>query len=449
MNPRLTLLLFASSSIVCSFAGCQPIAKPNQSAKATAANSLDRVSVGPPTKKTLQLFTEQPGRVEPFEETPILSKLPGYVGSVHTDIGDRVAKGQVLIRIAAPEYQDQLEQQKSLLGQAEAEIKQAEAALAAAEAAANSAKAMVAQADAGVDRTQAEYARWESEHLRMQQLVSKGSVTPKLADEVFSQFHAAQATKKEALASIESAKARHSESQAHVLTAQADIDAAKAKRSVAQAAVTHAETMLEYIELKSPFDGLVVGRNVDAGHYVQPAGSSSSQPLMKVANVNQVRVCVGIPESEAYFLNAGFDDPMAGDLATIFAPSLPRGNIEARVTRTSFQLDSQSRTLAAQIDINNAELKLMPGAFVTVKILLEQRENTLSLPITAIVRKGAETYCCVVTDSKIEQRLIELGLRVGDEVEIKSGLAGSETIVLLRAGSLAPGQVVEVLAKKS
>ena len=75
----------------------------------------------------------------------------------------KLPKVRLLIRIHAPEYNDQLEQKRGQLGQAEAQIKQAEAALVAAEAAANSSKAMVAQAEAGVGRSDADYMRWDSE----------------------------------------------------------------------------------------------------------------------------------------------------------------------------------------------------------------------------------------------------------------------------------------------
>ncbi len=56
--------------------------------------------------------------------------------------------------------------------------------------------------------------------------------------------------------------------------------------------------------------------------------------------------------------------------------------------------------------------------------------------------------CCVVVDGKIQHRSIELGLRAGDDVEIKSGLDGSENVVLVRAGSLQIGQQVEIIVKK-
>jgi HlyD family secretion protein len=450
MIKPLSIVSVVTISLLLAIGGCNSKEAAGLAADAAAASvsSLDRVTAGAPIKKTLQLFTEQPGRVVAFEETPILSKLPGYVESVQFDIGDKVAKGQVLVRIHAPEYKDQLEQKRGLLGQSEAQVKQAEAALVAAEAASNSSKSMVAQAEAGVGRTDAEYARWDSELKRIQQLVSKGSVTPKLADETSSQFQSADSARKEALALIESAKARQREAEANVLTAKADIDAAKAKLKVAQSDIAQAETMLTYTELTAPFDGFVTSRNVDAGHYVQPAGASNAKPLLTVSNVSKVRVFVNVPETEAAWVDAGFGKADAGDVVTILSPSLPTGKIEARVTRTSLQLDPQSRSLSAEIDLDNNELKLLPGAFVTSKMLLEQRKDVLTLPTGAIVKAADGTKCCVVIDGKIQHRPIELGLRAGDDVEIKSGLDGSETVVLLRAGSLQVGQSVEIIVKK-
>jgi hypothetical protein len=72
----------------------------------------------------------------------------------------------------------------------------------------------------------------------------------------------------------------------------------------------------------------------------------------------------------------------------------------------------------------------------------------MTLPTAAIVRNAGQTVCCVVVDGKIEHRTIALGLRVGDDVQVSSGLHGDEIVVLARAGSLQPGQAVEVLVKK-
>lgn len=406
---------------------------------------MERVLAGPPVRKTLEWISEQPGRVMAFEETPILAKVAGYVESVTVDIGDRVTKGQLLIQIQAPEYEDVVEQKRGLLGQAVAKVQQAEAALIAAHASAQSAAAMVALAEAAVGRAKAEQTRWKSENERIQQLVASSTVTAKLADETESQFQAAEAALAEVAATIESARAKHREAEAGIQKAGADIEVAKSQLRVAQADVNHAETMLSYTQLFAPFDGVVTSRKVDAGHFVQPAGSASGSQLLTIANLSKVRVVVDVPEQEAAYVDAGYDDTQGGDPVTILSSSLPGGKVETRLTRTSEKLDAQSRSLLALIDLDNRQNWLRPGGFVTVRIQLERRPDVLTLPLAAIVRQGSETICYQVVDGKVQPHPIELGLRVGDDVEILSGLSGDENVVLARANSLQPGQMIEVI----
>lgn len=429
--------------------GCQsPQGDVSDSDNRNSVSAVDRVPVGTPLRKTLQLYTEQPGRVAAFEQTPMFSKLAGYVEKVHVDIGDRVKTGQVLLSLSVPEYQDQLEQKRGLLAQAEAEVQQSEAALVAMKAAANSAKSMVTQAEASIGRTEGDYARWNSERNRIEQLVNTGSVTAKLGDEALHQFRAAEAAKKEALATVESAKSRFQEADANIEKSKSDIVAAKVNVRVAQANVSQAETMLGYTQLVAPFDGIVTNRNADTGHYVQPANVSGSQPLLTVSSSGKIRVFVDVPELEASLVTIGSGDDQTGDSATIRSQSLKDVVIEGRVTRSSWSLDAMNRSLTVEIDLPNEDDALLPGSYATVSILLEERDDVLTLPITAIVRDGQGTRCCVLVDGKIEFRPIKLGLHSGPDVEITSGLDGSEKVVMKEAASLTAGQNVEIIEPK-
>ena len=443
-SRRITVLILSGLLLIS--LGCQPPAATKSGlGNLDSASAPDRVSAAPPVRKTLKLYTEQPGRVAAFEQTLIFPKLAGYVEKVHVDIGDRVKAGQVLLTLSVPEYQDELEQKRGLLAQAEAEVQQSEAALVAMDAAANSAKSLVVQAEASIGRAEGDYARWDSERKRIEQLVTTGSVTAKLGDETLNQFRAAEAAKKEALASIESAKSRVQEAEANINKSKSDIVAAKAKVRVAQANVNQAQTMLGYSQLLAPFDGIVANRNADTGHYVQPASAAGSQPLLTVASSGKIRVFVDVPEMEASLVTAGYDDDQAGDPATIRSQSLKDVVVEGRVTRSSWSLNSMNRSLTAEIDLPNENGALLPGSYAMVTILLEQRDDVLTLPITAIVRDGQETRCCIVVDSEVEFRPIKLGLRSGPVVEIASGLDGSELVVLKGGESLMAGQSVEVI----
>ncbi len=171
-----------------------------------------------------------------------------------------------------------------------------------------------------------------------------------------------------------------------MLTAKADIDAAKAKLKVAQSDVAQAETMLTYTALTAPFDGFVTSRNVDAGHYVQPAGASNAKPIMTVAKRQQGACLCKRPETEAAWVVAGFGKADAGDVVTIlFALAPHRENRGAshleQVCNSILRADRFQRrsTLITTAQIASRSIR-------HTKMLLEQRQDVLSLPTGAIVK---------------------------------------------------------------
>jgi HlyD family secretion protein len=405
-----------------------------------AIAQVDRVTALPVTKKNLKLTTTQPGRMVAFEETAMTSKLSGFVEAVLVDIGDTVKKDQVLMRLSIPEMADELRQKEAMLSQAEAEIQQAESGVRAAKAVLETAAAGVDEAGAGKSRVLAEVERAKSEHARIQKLAASGTVTNKLADEMLSQLRAAEAAGLEIDAKVKSAEAAQRQAAANIEKAQADVGAAQARRSVAQANLGHVRTMMGYLEIKSPFDGVVVQRAVDTGRFVQPA-HSNALPLLVVAQTDKVRVCVEVPEMEASAIDAG----EKGDSALISIQSLGKKTIEGRVSRTAWGLDSSNRSLRVEIDVPNTDRFLRPGMYASVTITLDQRSDVMVLPLTAIIRKEEATGCCVVKDNKIEIRPIVLGLRSGPEVEILSGLQPGEVVVMARGEGLKDGQPVVVI----
>lgn len=449
-TQRFNQRLLITSMILFMAQGCAPTE--NQTTqlivKESSRSKLDRVTVGNPVKKTLKLYTEQPGHVEPYEQTPILSKIAGYIAEVQVDLGDIVKKGQLLLTISAPEYFEQINQKQAIYTQLKAQVIQSESAFAAAEAAAKSAQATVAEMKAKLAKCVADVTRWSSESTRINQLVQSGSVTSKVADETLSELQAAQATKQEALAAIDTAVALEQEAIAKKAIAKTDIDVANAKLGVAMADIQLAESMYEYTKIKSPFNGVVTSRDVHTGHYVHPAGSPNGTALLTIADIEKVRVFVNIPESDAHWLDAGFADRNAGDAVQLTLGGPTGKTIDGRVTRSSFQLDRQSRTMTVEIELDNADHRVLPGSFVTAKILLEERTDAITLPIAAIVKNSESTYCCTVVDGKIRHTPITLGLRVGDEVQILTGLNGEESVVMTRANGLAENQPVEVLVRK-
>ena len=83
--------------------------------------------------------------------------------------------------------------------------------------------------------------------------------------------------------------------------------------------------------------------------------------------------------------------------------------------------------------------------FATATIVLEQRKDVLTLPAAAIIREGADCFCCCVVAGKVDRRRLELGLRSGNDVEVLSGIGTEDLVVLAQAGALKPQQAVEII----
>jgi len=406
-----------------------------------AAEQRDRVAAGRVERKTLTRTTSQPARIDAFEETPLLPKLAGFVAQVLVDIGDTVSKDQTLVELSIPELHDELKQKEALVALADAGIRQAEAAVQAATAAVETAAAKIQQMEAGVVRADAERARWQAEHARITELVAGRAVTEKLADETLHTMRSAEGGHQEAVAAVAAAMAARNEAETNVRQAEADQGAAAARLQLAQADLARTNTLIAYATIKAPFDGVVTHRNVATGHYVQPAGGGDAKPLVVVARTDVVRVFLDVPELEAPLVDRGQN----GGAATVRVQSLAGMEFQGNVTRTSWSLDAANRTLRTEIDIPNPDGLLRPGMYATATIVLDQRTDALALPTSALVREGADTYCCSVESGSIRRQPIQLGLRFDKEVEIVSGLNAGQMIVLARAETLKHGQQVEVL----
>ncbi|MEX2026435.1 MAG: efflux RND transporter periplasmic adaptor subunit [Pirellulaceae bacterium] len=410
------------------------------------ADALVRVTPIMAVKKKLVRYTEQPGQIAAMEETPIVAKISGYVRRIHVDIGDRVKgpvydgdtlmePGQPLIEIDVPEMHKEHAQKLASIQQAKSEIKQSQAAIKVAKAMGASSEALVAEAQASIDRVNADFERRKSELARMTDLAARQAVTDKLVDEATNQYRAAEAAQKEIAAKVKSAQAQRDEAGALVEKAEADLEAAHAKLGVAEADEQRLAAMLQYTTIRAPFDGVVSARDVDTGHLVS---ASSTRPLLVVVMADTVRAVVDVPEIDAVHIEPGVE-------ATLRMPSLAGGEFTGTVTRSTWVLNQSTRTLRTEIDIPNPDGKLRPGMYAHARIKVAEKPAALILPKTAILTSAGQSFCWrIEEDGSLVRHPIQTGIESGGDVEILSGLSGSEPVVGLNASSFREGQRVEV-----
>jgi RND family efflux transporter MFP subunit len=430
-------LTAAAIAALAMIAGCTRPGESHDSRNADAPQRLaPRVSIVRPDRATIRRTTEQPGQIEAIEVTPIQAKLSGYVRNVAVDIGDRVKKGQVLVELDVPEVEADLKQKRAMVEQAVAEKGQADAALEVERSGLVSAEAKMVEIRAGVRRSTADLARWKAEYARIEQLVRERAQTGSLLDETRNKLESAKAADEEVGAQVKSAEAALAEARARVDKALADVQAAKAHVEVARFEAAHAEAMAGYAFLRSPYDGVVTRRGIDTGQLT--TAGTGGDPLYMVARTDIVTISVGVPETDAPFVNAG-------DPAHIRLLALEGRVFEGTVTRTSWALDPGTRTLLTEIDIPNPDGVLRPGLYAYASIVDEEHKDALTLPATAVFKDGGTSYCVAVADGRARRKAIRTGIVEAKRVEVISGIQESDLIVEANASSLTDGQAVEAV----
>ncbi len=419
---RRVSILAAGAALLCLAAGCHQSPPPEQ--ESTAAKPPEVTTVRP-ERKTVRYLIEQPGyNIEAFEQTPLYAKVAGYVRKVHADIGDAVKgpqydsagklvrEGDLLVELWVPELEVELREKQAAVQQADAAVEQAVKLLAVATAHVESVRGQVKEAQAARLRARADSTFASSQYDRLERVSRGGVLDKENVDEARFRSEAAKASMAETEARIQAVQALVVESEANRDRAAADVTVARTRLQVAQAQRDNVRTLLDYTKIRAPFDGRVTRRNVNTGDFVQPAVASGSkgEPLMNVDRQDEVRVFVNVPELDAAWVHDRAP-------AYIRVQSLRGEMFSGQVTRSAYAFNPQTRTLRTEIDLLNPNGRLRPGMYVYATIVAEHRD-VWTLPSSAVVTQGEQTFCYGLRDNKAVRLPIQIGLRGDDLVEV-------------------------------
>jgi RND family efflux transporter MFP subunit len=209
------------------------------------------------------------------------------------------------------------------------------------------------------------------------------------------------------------------------------VDASKAN-------VRRLEQLQSYEKILAPFDGVITARNTDIGDLID-AGSSSSNPraLFQLATTGMLRVYAAVPEVYA-------DSIHNGDKADLTQDSNPGEKISGTIVRNAKAIDLASRTLNVEVDVNNRDNRLLPGAYVFVHFHIPGGVNAFTVPSNTLLFRAEGLRAAVVLNDRVELVPVTIGQDYGNTVEITSGLKPSDEIVLDPSDSLASGMQVRV-----
>ena len=357
---------------------------------------LPEVIVIHPRVAPAQTSLSLPGNLQPLYSASVFARTNGYIAKRFVDIGSNVKAGQILALISSPEVDQQLNQGRADVLQAEAALQQSRASL--------------QQAQANLDLARITRDRYA--HLSGTRAVTQQSV-----DETDQTFNARAAD---------------------VAAANASIAVAGANLKSQQANVQRLAQMQGFERVVAPFDGVITARNVEQGDLVNDGSNNGARSLFTIAQSNVLRVQVEVPQSAALSIKAG-------QQATITVQERPGRQYTATVTRDADSVDLAARTMLTEVQVDNHDGSLVPGMYGDVKFVITHSQKSLVIPSTALViDKNGMHVVSVTPDDRVHFVPVDIGQDMGSQVEISTGLHGGESLVTNPSDLLSDGQKVSI-----
>lgn len=238
-------------------------------------------------------------------------------------------------------------------------------------------------------------------------------------------------------------------SQLDLDNAVAAYESAKASVSMSQADLDQAEMELGYTVVRSPISGNISERLVDLGTLVGSGGKSQLATVVKsdTVLVDFSMTALDYLKSKERNVNLGrqVENRSWQPYITITLADNSQYPYKGLVDFAEPQVDPRTGTFSVRAEMPNPENTLLPGQFTKVKLLLDVRENAVSVPMKAVIIEKGGAYIYVVRKNKtVEKRFIELGPEQDNQVVVERGLAPGEEIVIEGYHKLSPGMKVQI-----
>jgi len=214
----------------------------------------------------------------------------------------------------------------------------------------------------------------------------------------------------------------------HVVT-QNDYDAALSDVNVEQANIDLYKAQIEKTEIRAPFDGVVGLRYVSTGAYV-----NATTRIATLQRVDNLKIDFAIPEKYVGRVKVGA--PIAFNIAG------GEREFTGKIYAIDPRIDSATRTLVLRAECDNADGRLLPGAFADVRLQLEQIANAILIPSEAVIPGLDEKNVFVMKEGKAMRRAVETGTRTSTSIHVLAGLKAGDVVITSGLQQLRPGQAV-------
>ncbi|HSN92791.1 MAG TPA: efflux RND transporter periplasmic adaptor subunit [Anaeromyxobacteraceae bacterium] len=339
------------------------------------------------------------GRVTPLARVDLASLVPGRVEAVEAREGDRVAAGQVLVRLEDAEARAAVSQAEGRLAEARARLDQV--------------------GGAGSKQAELRAAQAARDLERARDLFGAGSASRAELDEAEKALELAR-SQQESAAALASSASRSG----------AEFRLAAAVLRQAQGALAAAEARLSQTRIGAPGPGVVLGRKAEPGDVV-----AAGETVLVLALDGETLLTADLDERNLALLRVGQE-------ATAVADAFPDRPFRAAVSRVAPAVDPARGTVEVRLRVPEPPGFLRPDLTVSVNVDVGRREQAVVVPADAVRDASGTPWVLVLVNGRAARREVRLGLRGEAMVEIAEGLAPGEAVVPAAARAVGPGQRV-------
>ena len=426
-------------------AGCGRGSANSANSNTAAEPTVVDVTTAQAVVMPIPAYIEATGNLASDAQSDVAPAVAGKIVEVNFDIGSYVEQGSVLIRLDPRDAKIRLEQSKAQLDQQKK--------------AADQAQAQVDQAVANLRQTQARLGVVDGQNFQIKDFSQVKSVTAQLelaekelrraerlletGDIPRNVYDQRKAQRDNLLGQLDEARSNAAVAIRAINTAQAQVDTAKAAASTAQAAVETAETQVAQAAkgvtdtvVLSPISGSISERNADVGEYISPSVPNSK--IATIMRTSTLRVKIDIPEQTIGKVGVGQG-------ISLQTSAYPDRNFAGSIVRVSPGLNTQSRALSVEAEVQNVDGLLKPGQFATVRITQSKPENAVMIPVAAVKAVADTNVVFIVKEGQVREQIVQLGLLENNMIQVKTGVMEGDVVATSNVDQLTDGSFVRAV----
>jgi RND family efflux transporter MFP subunit len=369
----------------------------------------------PPTVNTTYVVSQTvnkdlrlPGELRAYQNVAIYPKVQGFVESINVDRGSVVRRGQLLVRMSAPEL-------VSHTSEAEARVRGAQQQRLEMESRVQNVREQRAEAEAKLAADEGTYKRLKA-----------ASATPGVVAE--NDVDVARGV-------VEGDKARIRALEENEKAAKSVVQSQLQNERATRAAASSVRDIEAYLKINAPFDGVITERNVDKGSLAGPSLGPTSPPMLRLQQISRLRLVVSVPEAHV-------SGVATGARIKFTVPAFPGEDFLGVVERISHTLDEKTRTMPIELDVINDSARLAPGMFPEVSWPATRPRPSLFVPASAIVTTTDRVFVIRIRNGTTEWVDVKRGMSMGDLVEVFGDLQENDIVAMRGTDELRSGVAV-------